>query len=257
MMDQSDSRGRQEIVVVDDGAALALEAAHRFVVIAREQIERRGRLTVALSGGSTPRALYQLLTQPPQREAIDWSRVHVFFGDERTVPPDDEQSNYRMARETLLDNVPIPHAQIHRIEAERQPGDAAARYEAVLNEVFGLAPGEKPDFGLILLGIGPDGHTASLFPGTEALGETDRLVVANVVPQLDTTRVTLTIPVITEAQHVMVLAAGADKAEAVWRAIEGPFAPDQTPSQIIRSVVGQTAWLLNAAAAGRLSAAQQ
>ncbi|ACZ39853.1 MAG: 6-phosphogluconolactonase [Sphaerobacter thermophilus] len=243
----------QTVVVVPDAEALAEAAARRFVAIAREQIAQRERFTVALSGGSTPRALYRLLAEPPQADAIDWSRVHVFWSDERCVPPDHEQSNYRMARETLLDHVPIPHDQIHRIEAEREPSDAAAHYAATLTRVFGLGVGEMPDFGLILLGIGADGHTASLFPGTRALTVRGVPVVENVVPQLDTMRITLTVPVITEAANIMVLAAGEDKAPAVHRALEAPYAPEQTPAQFIRTASGTVIWLLDEAAASQLT----
>ncbi|HUZ02309.1 MAG TPA: 6-phosphogluconolactonase [Thermomicrobiaceae bacterium] len=241
-----------EVVVVPDATSLAREAARRVVDIARDQIGLRGRLTLALSGGSTPRALFRLLAAPSRVGDVDWSRVHVFWGDERTVPPDDDESNYRMAREALLDHVPVPPEQVHRILAENRPDEAAAAYEQVLREVFGLAIGEPPDFGLMLLGIGADGHTASLFPGTRALEETDRLVVANVVPQLGTTRITVTVPVITEAANILVLVAGADKADAVQRALEAPYDPGQTPSQILRTAAGRVAWLLDEAAAAGL-----
>lgn len=240
------------VVVVSDAAALAQEAARRFVSLAEAEIAERGRFTVSLSGGSTPRALFQLLTQPPHVTSIDWDRVHVFWGDERTVPPDDPQSNYRMAREALLDHVPIPPTQVHRILAENEPADAARRYAETLAEVFELEPGEVPEFGLMLLGIGADGHTASLFPGTRALDETERLVVENVVPQLDTVRITLTVPVLTQARHTIVLAAGPDKAEAIQRAIEGPYDPMQTPAQFVRKSVGEVIWLLDEAAAAKL-----
>lgn len=238
------------MVVVPDADALAQAAAHRFVEIAREEIARHGRFTVALSGGSTPRALYRLLAQEP--EAIDWARVHVFWGDERTVPPDHEQSNYRMAREALLDHVPIPRDQIHRIEAERDPAEAAARYAATLADVFGLEPGAMPVFDLVLLGVGTDGHTASLFPGTRAVQVQDTPVVENEVPQLNTVRITLTVPVITQAANILVLAAGADKAPAIRRALEAPYAPEQTPAQVIRSARGNVVWLLDAEAASQL-----
>lgn len=247
------TRPQRTVRVVGGPESLAREAAHRFIEIAGRQIDRRGRFTVALSGGSTPRALYQLLAQPPQAEAIDWRRVFVFFGDERTVPPDHRDSNYRMARESLLDHVPVPHDQIFRMQGENEPERAADEYEYALRQVFGLDEGDRPDFGLILLGIGPDGHTASLFPGTEALTETDRIAVANTVPQLGTTRLTLTVPVITEAANIMTLAAGPDKAEAIWRALEAPYDPDQTPAQIVRTAAGSVVWLLDQAAAGRLA----
>ncbi len=241
-----------EVVIVPDVNALAVGAAGRFATVAEERIAENGRFTVALSGGSTPKALYQLLTQPPYRDAIDWQRVHVFWGDERSVPPDAAESNYRMARETLLIHVPVPVDQIHRIQGDIDPEDAAKRYEQELITFFGLVPGEAPEFDLILLGIGADGHTASLFPGTVALEENDRLVVANPVDKLGTVRITFTVPVLTEAANVMVLAAGADKAAAVQRALEGPYEPVQTPAQVLRTAAGSVTWLLDQPAGGSL-----
>ncbi len=254
MAEERKARERQvEIVVVPDAEALAREAAERVARAAGEAIARAGRFTVALSGGSTPRALYRLLAQPPYRDRIDWRRVHVFWGDERTVPPDHPDSNYRMAREALLDRVPIPHDQIHPMRGDLEPRDAAAQYADLLTRFFDLDPGEEPDFDLILLGVGADGHTASLFPGTRALDDLDDLVVENVVPQLQTTRVTLTIPVLLAARRILVLVAGEDKAEAVRRALEAPYDPTQTPSQVLRTAAGPVTWLLDEAAAGRLS----
>ncbi len=241
-----------EVVIVPDVNALAVGAASRFTAIAEERIAQTDRFSVALSGGSTPKVLYRLLTQLPYRDTIDWRRVHVFWGDERSVPPDAAESNYRMARETLLIHVPIPVDQIHRIQGEVDPEEAATRYEQDLIRFFGLLPGELPEFDLILLGIGADGHTASLFPATVALDENDRLVVANPVDTLETVRITFTIPVLTEATNVMVLAAGADKAVAVQRALEGPYEPIQTPAQVLRTAVGTVTWLLDEAAGGML-----
>ena len=241
-----------EVVVVPDMNALAVAAAGRFATIAEERIAETDRFTVALSGGSTPKALYRLLTQPPYRDGFDWRRVHVFWGDERSVPPDDAESNYRMARETLLVHVPIPVNQIHRIQSEIDPQEAATRYEEELIGYFGLVPGEPPEFDLILLGIGADGHTASLFPATVALEENDRLVVANPVDKLDTVRITFTIPVVTEAANVLLLAAGADKADAVQRTLEAPYEPIQTPAQVLRTAAGKVTWLLDKAAGAKL-----
>lgn len=241
-----------EVVIVPDVNALAVGAAGWFATIAEKRIAEEQRFSVALSGGSTPKALYRLLTQPPYRDSIDWRRVHVFWSDERSVPPDAAESNYRMARETLLTHVPIPVDQIHRIQGEVDPEEAATRYEQALIEFFGLLPGEAPEFDLILLGIGADGHTASLFPATEALEEDDRLVVANPVDKLETVRITFTVPVLTEAANVMVLAAGADKAAAVQRALEGPYEPIQTPAQVLRTAAGSVTWLLDRAAGGSL-----
>jgi 6-phosphogluconolactonase len=241
-----------QVVVVPDVTALATAAAGQFATIAEERIAVRHRFAVALSGGSTPTILYCLLSQPPYVDAIDWRFVHVFWGDERTVPPDHPESNYGTALDALLKHVPIPANQIHRIQGEIEPDEAAERYEEEIMDFFGLNPGEVPEFDLILLGIGADGHTASLFPGTQALDESDRLVVDNSVPTLGTVRITFTIPVITEAANVLVLAAGRDKAQAVRRAIEGPFDPIQTPAQILRTAVGPVTWLLDQAAGSPL-----
>ena len=242
----------QQRVLVYPADRLVEEAARRLVAITRERIAATGRCTVALSGGSTPGPVYQSLAASPLRDEVDWSRVYVFWGDERTVPPESDQSNYRLARETLLDHVPIPAGQIYRLRGEIDPEMAAAEYEQTIRRVFNLAPGELPVFDLLLQGIGPDGHTASLFPGTVALHERERLVVANVVPQLNTMRLTLTVPVIQNAARIVVLVAGRDKAEAVRRALEGEWNPEETPSQILRQARGEDDWLLDVDAASLL-----
>ncbi|HEU5424378.1 MAG TPA: 6-phosphogluconolactonase [Nitrolancea sp.] len=243
-----------EIRVVSDGAALAELAARLFVEAAAASIAARDDFAVALSGGSTPRAMFQRLAQTPLREQVDWSKLHVFWGDERTVPPDSPESNYHMARQALLAHVPVPDDQIHRMQGELDPYRAAADYEAVLRQVFQLGQQPRlPVFDLQLLGIGSDGHTASLFPGTPALHERGRLCVANPVPQLQTTRLTLTPPVITASALVLVLAAGAEKAEAVARAIQGEWDFDTTPSQLLRHSEGRVVWLLDPEAAADLT----
>ncbi len=203
----------------------AAEALARVVCsLSADSIAARGRFTVALSGGSTPAALYRLLASPPLADDIDWSRWHVFWGDERCVPPDHPDSNYGMARRTLLDHVPIPTVQVHRMVGEDPPQQAAEAYAAALADA--LAPDGRLD--LALLGIGDDGHTASLFPGTAALDERERLVAASWAPQLDAYRITLTLPALNRARQVAVLATGADKADAVRRALE-PRPGDATP----------------------------
>lgn len=236
-----------------DVQALSEAASQEWVRCSREAIAARGRFTVALSGGSTPKRLYQLLAAEPFRSQVDWSRVEVFWGDERCVSPDHPDSNYRMAREALLMHVPIPAEHIHRIEAERADRDAAAReYEAVLARVFGVAVGaEPPALDLILLGMGPDGHTASLFPHTQALDETKRWVVANHVPQLNTDRLTLTRPILNRGREVLFLVAGDDKAERLAEVLAGPADPKRLPSQSIQPD-GQLVWFVDRAAAARL-----
>ncbi len=236
-----------------DGEALSTAAAGEFIRCGSEAIAARGRFTVALSGGSTPKRLYQLLTAEPFRSQLDWDRVEIFWGDERCVPPDHADSNYRMAREAMLVHLPIPIEHIHRIEAERSDHDAAARdYQAVLARVFGVrAGGEPPVFDMVLLGMGPDGHTASLFPQTKALDETTRWVVANFVPKFDGDRLTLTRAILNRAREVLFLVAGADKAERLAEVLNGPADPKRLPAQSIQPA-GQLVWFVERAAAARL-----
>ena len=220
--------------------ALARAAARAFVESAAEAIAERGRFAVALAGGSTPKATYGVLARD-HAEDVDWPNVHVFFGDERTVPPDHEDSNYRMAREALLDRVPV--GSVHRMRGELPPDEAAASYETYLKQFFG---GEAV-LDLVMLGIGGDGHTASLFPGTPALEVTDRLVVANPVPKLDTTRLTLTAPVLSAARAVNFLVAGEGKAEALREILEGDADPHRYPAKLVRPPGGPT-WFVDRAA---------
>jgi 6-phosphogluconolactonase len=240
-----------------EGKSFYEAAAWEFVHGAHEAIAARGRFTVALSGGSTPKRLFQLLTTEPFRDQVDWGRLEIFWGDERCVPPDDEQSNYHMAHEAMLAQLPIPGDHIHRMEAERSDLDAAARdYQAILTRVFpdGAAEGQPPAVDLVLLGMGPDGHTASLFPHTDALRETVRWVVPNSVPQLQTQRMTLTYPILNRAREVLFLVAGSDKAERVAEVLLGPPDPSRLPAQAIQPLEGSLVWLVDRAAAARLPA---
>jgi 6-phosphogluconolactonase len=245
---------RGAVRISPDLARLTSTAADLFVDVARESIETRGRADIALSGGSTPRSLYQLLATPTYAGRVDWSQVHLWFGDERCVGPDDPQSNYHMAREALISHVPIPGANVRRMEGELPPTEAAQRYEEALRAAFDLAPGALPRLDLVWLGLGPDGHTASLFPDTDALKVEDRLVVANHVPQLNTDRITLTFPAINAAAVIAFLVAGEDKAARVAQVIEGDRSDPTTllPSQRIAPVEGRLLWLLDMAAAGQL-----
>lgn len=234
---------------VEDAEALARTAAEELAGAARDAVAARGAFTVALAGGSTPRRLYALLADPtaPYRARIPWDRTHVFFGDERPVPPDDPDSNYGMARRALLAHVPA--ASVHRIRGE-QPG-AAAAYEAELRAFFRLPAGAAPPrLDVVLLGLGADGHTASLFPGTDAVGEAERWVVSPFVPQLGTRRTTLTLPVLNRARRVLFLVSGADKAPALARAL-GAGAPP-VPAARVRPE-GGAVWLVDAAAAGAIA----
>ena len=236
-----------------DPQSLTEAAADQFVRTAGEAIAARGRFYVALSGGSTPRALYQLLAAKPRHDQVNWSRVFVFWGDERCVPPTDPESNYRMAREALLFHVPVPATQVFRMRGEMADPAAAARlYEIDLRRAFALAPHELPRFDLFLLGMGPDGHTASLFPHTDALHVTDRLAVANRVEKLSTTRLTLTVPVINNAQLILFLVAGADKADPLAAVLDGPRRPDDLPAQLVAPTDGQVIWMVDNAAAAKL-----
>lgn len=225
---------------------LAEAAASEFAARADEAIEERGRFTAVLAGGSTPKATYEILARD-YAERIDWGKVHVFFGDERTVPPEDEDSNYRMAREALLDHVPV--ASVHRMQGELPLGEAAEAYEVELRGFFGSD--ELPRFDLILLGIGGDGHTASLFPETSALEVHDRWVVANPVLKLETTRITLTAPVINAARAVYFLVAGEGKAEALGQILGGEADPRAYPASLIQPEGGPR-WMLDQQAASEL-----
>jgi len=227
-----------EVIRFADAAALAESAAARFSHAAQEAITERGWFRVALSGGSTPRALFQRLNDT-QTYPVEWGRVHVLWSDERAVPPDHPDSNYHMAHEALLAQVPIPPAQVHRIMAERPPQAAAARYEEVLDALPG---GDTLD--LVLLGMGADGHTASLFPGTAALNEQARRVVENYVPQMSAWRITSTAPYINRARRVWFLVSGADKAATLAAVLHGPHDPARYPAQMIAPHSGQLCWLL-------------
>lgn len=236
--------------VFPDPQALAEAAARHVVERAQAASDARGAFSIALSGGTTPRELHLKLAAPPLVDQVDWSRVRVFFGDERSVPPDDERSNYRMAEETLLSRVPIPRNRIHRMRGELPPEQAAEDYERQLRDFFGDEP---PRLDLILLGMGDNGHTASLFPGLTAVHEQQRWVVAEYVPEVGMWRITLTPAIINLAREVIFLVAGAAKADMLRQVLEGPYAPDERPAQIVRPSPGEVVWLIDAAAAAKLS----
>jgi len=235
------------LLVYETPEELAEAAARDFAARAREAIDALGRFAVALAGGSTPKATYEVLARD-YADSLDWERVHVFFGDERPVPPDHEDSNYRTARETLLSRIRV--GSVHRMHCELPTEEAAAAYEQELREFF--VTDELPSFDLILLGLGEDGHTASLFPETSALDVTDRWVVANPVLKLETTRLTLTIPVINAAKSVTFLAAGRDKAEALKEILEGDADPREYPAKVVRPESGDLTWMVDKAAAKHL-----
>lgn len=235
-----------EIVVMPDPEALAREAVQRFNKLALEAVESRGRFSVALSGGSTPEALYRLLAEEPYRGQIPWEQVHLFWGDERCVSPDDPGSNFRLANRAFIAHVPIPPENIHRVRGELEPQVAARAYERELHDFF---CGPRPRFDLVLLGLGGDGHTASLFPGSSTLDETERLAVAVEAHYQDrpTQRVTLTLPAINTARHILFLVTGSAKAEIVHAVLDGP--PARFPAQRILPLAGQLTWLMDEEAA--------
>jgi 6-phosphogluconolactonase len=242
--------------VEPNAAALARRAAEFFVVEAEKAVAARGVARVAISGGSTPKAAFKTLAEQGEewRDRMPWEKLDLWWVDERCVPPDDADSNFRMTREALLDHVPLKPEQIHRMEGELEPDVAAARYEAELKKNFGLKGAETPRFDVLQLGMGPDGHTASLFPHTEALRVTDRLVAANYVEAQDMWRVTLTRPVINAARRVFFLIEGAEKAMILNEVLEGRRDEERLPSQFIAPVDGILTLLLDQAAATLLPA---
>jgi 6-phosphogluconolactonase len=271
------------IKIFSNGKELNRFAAEKFVEIGNEAIEDRGFFSLALAGGSTPKSLYQLLASEEFRDKLDWASVFFFFGDERNVAPDDDESNFRMAEQNLF--LPLvkyrlehPHTAqtpktprsptfpVHRlVDPQRNeslfgimyrwqtPGEnteeIAADYEKAIRKFFNLSDNEFPRFDLILLGMGDDGHTASLFPFTEALKETKKIAVANKVEKLETTRLTLTFPVINNARNVIFLVKGEDKAETLRRVLRGEFEPEKFPSQNVKPEDGSLFWLVDLAAA--------
>lgn len=250
------SKLRIEYIVEPDSAALARRAAEQFVEIAEQAADKRGRARIAISGGSTPKAAFQLLADPgqPFLKRIPWDKLDLYWVDERTVPPSDSESNYHMTREAMLDRVPLKPERIHRMEGELEPEVAAARYESLLRNTFRLEGAETPRFDLIQLGMGDDGHTASLFPHTAAIHEMGRLVTANQVPQKDTWRITLTWPVINQASSVFFLIGGANKAELVKEVFTGQRDAERLPSQLIWPSSGILTLVLDRDAAALLPA---
>lgn len=225
-----------------------------MVRAANEAVGQNGKFTIALSGGSTPKNLFTLLATNA-RTSLPWDRTYFFWGDERHVPPTDPDSNYRMADEAMLSKIPVPAANVFRMPAENPDAAAAAQeYEKALKKFFGLQAGEFPRFDLILLGMGPDGHTASLFPGTAALQEKSKLVIANWVDKLKTHRITLTVPVLNAAKCVAFLVSGTDKATALHAVLEGEDQAEQYPSKLVRPSNGKLIWFIDRAAASGLAA---
>ncbi len=242
--------GQPDIRIFEDAQSLFQGAAEEVASQATTAVRSRGRFTVALSGGSTPRRLYTLLAT---KASLPWDKIYFFFGDERHVPPDNPESNYRMAKESLLSKVPIPPENVFRVPAENpDPKQAAEAYEQTLRKFFNAAPGSFPRFDLVLLGMGPDGHTASLFPGTKALQEQSRWVVSNWVEQFKTYRLTLTLPVLNNAAVVLFLVSGQDKAGVLKEVLEGRQPGELFPSKLIKPSNGELIWMVDRAAAAQL-----
>jgi 6-phosphogluconolactonase len=242
-----------EIRVLTTPQELFAAAAEEVVHAANQAVSKRGRFTIALSGGSTPRSLYNLLAANA-RTAFPWDRTYFFWSDERHVPPTDPDSNYRMANEAMLSKVPVPPGNVYRMPSENpDAGAAAAEYETTLKKFFGLEPGQSPRFDLILLGLGPDGHTASLFPGTPGLQEKSRLVIANWVESLKTDRLTFTFHVINAARSVAFLVSGTDKAAVLCSVLEENVPGEQYPAKLVQPTDGKLIWFLDRGAASGLS----
>jgi 6-phosphogluconolactonase len=244
-----------EIRILADGTAIARRTADLWIAAAKSAVEQKGVFRVALSGGSTPKTLYTLLaTDANLRAQIPWGKTQFFFGDERHVPPDHMDSNFRMADDAMLSQVPAKPDQVHRIKAEYGDAEKAAlEYEQDLRTSFQLAAGQLPRFDLFLVGMGDEGHALSLFPGTKALHDNGRLVMRNWVGKFYTDRVTMTAPVANNAALIVFMVTKADKAPALKAVLEGPHEPEQLPSQLFAPTNGKLLWLVDKDAAGMLS----
>jgi 6-phosphogluconolactonase len=244
---------QREVQIFPEAGALTRRAAEEFLKSVAEAVAQKGAFTVALAGGSTPKALYSQLADEPLRSQIPWEKLHFFFGDERHAPPDGAESNFRMANEALFSKGAIKPEQITRIKGEYADTEKAAlEYEQALRAYFKLKVGEYPRFDLVLLGMGEEGHTLSLFPGTKALQATDRIVVRNWVGKLYTERITLTATAANHASRVIFMVTRADKAPALKAVLEGPYEPEQLPAQLIQPASGKLLWLVDQAAGSML-----
>lgn len=251
------STSSTEVRILPDAASIAKRAAATLLEIAADAVRQKGSFELVLSGGSTPKALYGLLVDDPAlRSQVPWEKMHLFFGDERHVKPEDPQSNYRMAWEAMISKSPLKPEQVTRVKAENPNAeDAAKDYEQAIRTYFKLADGQFPRFDLVLLGMGSEGHVASLFPGTKALRENRRIVVHNWVGKVLMDRITLTAPAINNARHIISMVTGADKCPALTAVLERVYEPDQLPAQLIQPVNGTLLWLVDTAAGGMLTRA--
>lgn len=242
---------KSRIVVSATVHELFEEAAQLISSTAADAIQQRGMFSLALSGGSTPKGLFQLLATPAWRHQIDWSKTHVFWGDDRYVPHTDPRSNFRMTKEALLDHVPISPNNVHPVPTDLPPDEAALHYEQTLRQVLGEAS-DVPQLDLNLLGLGENGHTASLFPYRPILHEDKRLVASDFIPEVNMHRITMTAPMINAGRRIVFLVAGESKADVVCDVITGPQQPEQLPAQLIIPAHGELIWLLDSSAAAKL-----
>ena len=239
----------RKIIVCREIKELSRRAAEEFVSLARQAAGTVGRFAVALAGGSTPKNLYSLLATSEFQGQIPWPQIHLFWGDERCVPPDHPESNYHMADKTLLSKVPIPAENVYRMEGEEDPQVAALRYEETLKKFFQLSDNGLPRFDLILLGLGEDGHTASLFPGSDAIQERKRLVTALYVEKLKVYRLTLTLPVLNHSGNIFFLVAGKNKARVLRDVLQGGYGSESLPALRVKPQMGRVVWFADQAAA--------
>jgi 6-phosphogluconolactonase len=246
---------QREIRIFKDSAAIARRAAEIFLETAQSAVDRSGIFSVALAGGSTPKLLYSLLaTDPGFSSRLPWDKMQLFFGDERHVGPDDPQSNFKMASDTMISKAPLKSEQVHRMKGEYPDTEQAAReYEQVLSAQFQLKDGQLPRFNLVLVGMGDEGHCLSLFPGTRALHAEGRTVVRNWVGKLYADRITITAPAANNAAMILFTVTGKEKALALKAVLEGPYEPDQLPSQLLQPTNGKLLWFVDEAAGNMLS----
>lgn len=245
----------REIRILPDGTAIAKRAAQELVQAAAAAVGENSSFSVALAGGSTPKALYGLLVNDRAlRAQVPWDKIHLFFGDERHVAPDHADSNFRMAMEAMISHSPLKPEQVTRIKGEYPDAEQAAlEYETALREYFKLKGGDYPRFDVVLAGMGNEGHTLSLFPGTKALHADGRIAVRNWIGKLCTDRITLTAPAASNAAQIIFMVTGADKAPALKSVLEGPFEPEQLPAQLLQPQNGRLLWLVDTAAGSMLS----
>ena len=242
----------REILVCDDDEAVAREAARRFVAHAAAAIQQRGRFAVALSGGRTPKRLYELLSDDPYRDRVDWSLVYFFWGDERFVPSTNQASNYHMTEVALLNTLELNNGNVHRVRTEMDSAEAAAAtYEREIVSFFQSSPGEIPQFDLVLLGLGTNGHTASLFPHSHLLHENTHLVAAEYMEEVKQSRISFTAPLLNAGRNVLFLVTGIEKASVTNEILFGARDPERLPAQLVHPA-GSEVWLLDRAAAAAL-----